>query len=187
MKSFSQANLSEYFLLCFRKSSVRSIHFGIILPQCREIGKVLKNHTGNFAILLPLFSQKVRQINVLLKSLTINWFHGKKFAWQWISRFSTLCKRDDAKNISWNQLFSNFFSENFDFTGKNVDLSIKIVFASHSTFSHCVLHNKLISRKFSDIWFSQQCAAHNVEITFLIFKIGIRRKRIFHYILHTEY
>ena len=38
-----------------------------------------------------VFSQKFRQINVLLKNITIHWFDGKKFAWQKISRFSTLC------------------------------------------------------------------------------------------------
>ena len=37
-----------------------------------------------------VFSQKFRQINVLLKNFTINWFDGKKFAWQWICRFSTV-------------------------------------------------------------------------------------------------
>ena len=37
-----------------------------------------------------IFSQKFRQINVLLNNFTINWFDGKRFAWQWISRFSTL-------------------------------------------------------------------------------------------------
>ena len=49
---------------------------------------------GNHRILLPrFFSQKFRQINVLLKmNFTINWFDGKRIAWrrQWISRFSTL-------------------------------------------------------------------------------------------------
>ena len=45
----------------------------------------------NFGILLPrFFSQKFRQINVLLKNFTVNWFDGRKFAWQLISRFSTL-------------------------------------------------------------------------------------------------
>ena len=29
---------------------------------------------------------------MLLKSFTLNWFDAKKFAWQWISSFSTLCK-----------------------------------------------------------------------------------------------
>ena len=33
------------------------------------------------------FPQNFHQIKVLLR----NWFDGKKFAWQWISRFSTLC------------------------------------------------------------------------------------------------
>ena len=37
-----------------------------------------------------IFSQKFRQINVLLKNFTINWFDGRKFGWQWICRFSTL-------------------------------------------------------------------------------------------------
>ena len=36
------------------------------------------------------FSQKFRQIKVLLKNVTVNWFDGKHFAWQWISLFSTL-------------------------------------------------------------------------------------------------
>ena len=36
-----------------------------------------------------VFTQKFRQINVLLQNFTINWFDGKKFTWQWISRFST--------------------------------------------------------------------------------------------------
>ena len=43
-----------------------------------------------------VFSQKFRQINVLLKNFTVNWFDGKNFAWQWISRFSTLCARNIA-------------------------------------------------------------------------------------------
>ena len=70
-----------------------------------------------------IFSQKFRQINVLLKNLTINWFDGKSFEWQWISRFSTFwaaqyCtvwkKCSQWKSISSNQLlylFSNFFSK----------------------------------------------------------------------------
>ena len=37
-----------------------------------------------------VFSQNFRQINVLLKNFIMNWFDGKSFAWQWISRFSTL-------------------------------------------------------------------------------------------------
>ena len=37
------------------------------------------------------FAEKFRQIKVLLKKFTINWFDGKRFAWQWISCFSTLC------------------------------------------------------------------------------------------------
>ena len=52
-------------------------------------------YCGNFWILLPatVFSQKFRQINVLLKNSTINWFDGKKFEWPWISRFSTQWER----------------------------------------------------------------------------------------------
>ena len=46
---------------------------------------------GNYGILLPVVSKKIRQINVLLKNFTINWFDEKNFAWQWILRFSTLC------------------------------------------------------------------------------------------------
>ena len=39
-------------------------------------------HCENYGILLPRFIlQKFRQINVLLKNFTINWFDGKKFAW----------------------------------------------------------------------------------------------------------
>ena len=36
-----------------------------------------------------VFSQIFRQINVLLKNFTLNWFDEKKFTWQRISRFST--------------------------------------------------------------------------------------------------
>ena len=39
-----------------------------------------------------IFSQKFRQISILVKNFTINWFDGKKFVWQRIARFSTLCK-----------------------------------------------------------------------------------------------
>ena len=59
---------------------------------------------------------------ILLKNFTINWFDGKKFALQWISRFSTLCapqyrkKLLSPKNISSNHLFSNFFSKDVGFT-----------------------------------------------------------------------
>ena len=57
-------------------------------------------HCGNYGILLPrFFLQKFRQITILVKKCTINWFDGKKFAWQWISRLSTLCSAN--KNASW--------------------------------------------------------------------------------------
>ena len=64
-----------------------------------------------------VFSQIFRQIDVLPKNFAINWFDGKKFAWQWIFDFSTLhCAHSmekwkihfhDWKKISWNQQFSN--------------------------------------------------------------------------------
>ena len=44
------------------------------------------------AVLCTIFSEKIREINVLLKNFNLNWFDEKKIAWQWISRFSTLCK-----------------------------------------------------------------------------------------------
>ena len=37
------------------------------------------------------FSQNFRQSIILQKNFTTNWFDGKKFAWQWIFHFSTLC------------------------------------------------------------------------------------------------
>ena len=37
------------------------------------------------------FSQNFRQIIILQKNFTTNWFDGKKFAWQWIFYFSTMC------------------------------------------------------------------------------------------------
>ena len=50
-------------------------------------------HCGTYEILLPP-SQIFRQINVLLKNFNANWFDEKTFAWQRISRFSTLCFRN---------------------------------------------------------------------------------------------
>ena len=46
-------------------------------------------------------------------------------------------KCDHAKKISWNQLFSNFFSTNNDFTEKMLIFSLSIVILFYSTFPHC--------------------------------------------------
>ena len=58
-----------------------------------------------------LYSQIFRQINVLLKNFTVYWFDEKKFAWQWICRFSTLCVISTLwtttylrHRFAWNQL-----------------------------------------------------------------------------------
>ena len=56
----------------------------LVFPHC------VRTNYGNYRILLPRFLQNFRQINVLLKKFTINWFDGKRFVWQWISPFSTL-------------------------------------------------------------------------------------------------
>ena len=72
-----------------------------------------------------VFTQKFRQINVLLKNFTIDWFDGKKFAWQWISRFSTLwilnfpdCACDSAR----------FFCENFGLPVNDFTAAVALYF-----------------------------------------------------------
>ena len=59
-----------------------------------------------------VFSQKICQINVLLKNFTINCFDGKKFAWQWIFRFSTLCCGNYGNSLSCISI-SYFFDKKF--------------------------------------------------------------------------
>ena len=69
-------------LIWREKISVR-VNFSFFHSLVHTLWK-LQNFT---AMISP---QKFRQINVLLKKFTIDWFDGKKFAWQWICRFSTL-------------------------------------------------------------------------------------------------
>ena len=67
------------------------------------------------AAVIFFFFKKFRQINVLLKNFTINWFDGKKIVWQQ----HTVEKREilfHRKNISSNQLFSNLFTKTVTFT-----------------------------------------------------------------------
>ena len=47
---------------------------------------------GNYGNLLSLiFDKNFVKATILLKKLLKNWFHGKQFRWERISRFSTLC------------------------------------------------------------------------------------------------
>ena len=53
--------------------------------------KVSLSHTGNYGNLLSrIFDKNFVKATFLLKKLLKNWFHGKKFRWERISRFSTL-------------------------------------------------------------------------------------------------
>ena len=94
--NFFQQRVGEYLARCFWKIvrvKLCNIHF----YQCTYIKKTailfiwyrlwkLRNFTAT------VFSQNFRQINVLQKrNFIVNWFDGKKFTWQRISRFSTLC------------------------------------------------------------------------------------------------
>ena len=82
-------------LKIFREINLCKIHELTLIS--RKLRQLIIARSGNFGILLPRFSQIFRQINVLLKNFTINWFDGKNFAWQWISRFSTLCHTVSGK------------------------------------------------------------------------------------------
>ena len=65
--------------------------------------------TAKFRNFQGFFSQKFRQITILVKKFTINWFDGKKFAWQWISRLSTRCvfapQSRNFCDFTWNHRF----------------------------------------------------------------------------------
>ena len=106
--------------------------------------------------------------------MTKNILRGSKFL---LFNFSTLCsvekyeKRNHAKTISWNQLFScNFFSKNVDLTEK-CRFSVKIVIALCCVLTYVLMlfsRNifQLLSKyKFADfphclIWTSCQNAVH---------------------------
>ena len=111
---FTKAKRSYRKQLISRKFLIMIAFYSTLCSQC-TLWK-LRNFTAT------IFSQKFRQIDVLLKNFTISWFDGKKFAWQWIFHFSTLCsveKQDilsHQKNISSNQLFSDLFSKTVTFT-----------------------------------------------------------------------
>ena len=69
-----------------------------------ECGKTTYVFTYILHILLPSFCRKNSVKSTFsLKNFTLNWFDEKKFAWQWVFRFSTLFVH--SKNISSNQLF----------------------------------------------------------------------------------
>ena len=60
------------------------------LPQCQNYGN-----------LLPPFCRKNSVKATFSLDFTLNWFDEKYFAWQWISRFSTMCLRNfhTVKNV----------------------------------------------------------------------------------------
>ena len=63
---FSQLLAKKYIRVNFRNFHT--------MVQCAQCGK-LQTFTAT------VYSQKFRQINVLLKNFTISWFDGKKIAW----------------------------------------------------------------------------------------------------------
>ena len=84
--------------VCFPVIFIKSIPNTVEISEFHCHGFCAKIPSNWFLILwkfrnftATVFSQKFRQINVLLKNFTINWFDGRKFAWQRISRFSTRC------------------------------------------------------------------------------------------------
>ena len=87
-----------YCKLIWRKKNLRDSELLVF----RTLWK-LQNFTAT------IFSQKFRQINVLLNNFTIIWFDGKKFAWQWISRLSTRCvfapQSRNFCDFTWNHRF----------------------------------------------------------------------------------
>ena len=85
-----------------------------------------------------LFLQKFRQINVLLSS-TINWFDGKKFAWQIISRYA-VWKLWNFTATFFSQHFrkSNFLLTNFNnwFDEKKICMAVNFSFFHAVTQRH---------------------------------------------------
>ena len=78
-----------------------------------------------------VFPQLFRQIKVLLKNFAVNWFDEKSFPWQWISRFSTLCK------ITEFYCRHGFFSQNIRQINlkTNKELYYKLIWWKNSVFS----------------------------------------------------
>ena len=107
---------------------------------------------GSASELLVFFPQKFRQINVLLKNFTINWFHGKKFVWQWISRFSTLCSGNSSKTRSLHCFYGkiNIFSVKSTFL-LNTVLKSRQKHDYHFFRQINVFTKELISRKFLSV------------------------------------
>ena len=91
------------------KKEFRQINFLVIylvkpLLSRNFCQKSVRENLRNFHTVVIL--QKFRQINILQKKFTINWFDGKEFAWQIVSQFSTLWWGN------YRNLLSRFFGKN---------------------------------------------------------------------------
>ena len=101
-----------------------------------------------------ILSQKLRQINFLLKNFTLSWFDEKIFTWQRIFRLSTLCTPifiNFTKIISLNELFN--------FAGFMTKCQMKNLLAKMMHAVHIHQRNFWYTRILSSFYLS--CLARN--------------------------
>ena len=89
-------------IISFRKKKNYVKLADLLLSKCGNVPANVLTLCKFWNYAAMVFSQKFRQSNVLLKNFTINWIWRKIIAWQWFSRFSTLCL------AFWLWKFSNF-------------------------------------------------------------------------------
>ena len=84
--NFRNFHTAVHCMICTEKStffpSIQRLP-DILVTFTKFFVKKVWAHCGNYGILLPQFFWRIfRQINVLLKNSTVNWFDEKYFAWQ---------------------------------------------------------------------------------------------------------